>query len=269
MELKHPSLAYLFRFVLARRLLNGLSGGHFLEVGVGRGRFYLELASRGFRGTCLDLNPSVIQLHRQQSPTVEGIHFLNSNFETIQESFDLIIAFEVLEHYLDDLGCLKKWQLRLKPGGRLIFSVPAHMRQWTVNDDLAGHVRRYEKAGLLETIKAANLKVESLWCYGYPILNLTYRYSLLFKKSGRRQANFDGNHSTALTEGSTCMLSMERTAQSGNFVFGNWLERFFLESIWRPFLVWQRRSLLQDRGVGYLVRCRALDEGTGIGGTTQ
>ncbi len=268
MGLKHPSLAYLFRFVLARRLLDGLPGGRFLEVGVGRGRFFLELARRGFQGECLDLNPALIQMHQQQKPpTVEGIHFLNSNFEMIRECFDLIVAFEVLEHYLDDLGCLKEWRLRLMPQGRLIFSVPAHMRQWTINDDLAGHARRYEKEVLLEKIKAANLKVESIWCYGYPILNWTYRFSSLCKKTGWSQTSFEGDQSAALNEGRTCMLSMERTAQSGNFAFGNWLEILFQESIWRPFLAWQERSLLLDQGVGYLVRCRAQEEGTGIGGT--
>jgi 2-polyprenyl-3-methyl-5-hydroxy-6-metoxy-1,4-benzoquinol methylase len=268
MGLKHPSLAYLFRFVLARRMIDDLPGGRFLEVGVGRGRFYLELARQGFWGKCLDLNPGLIQMHQQQpSPAIEGIQFLNINFEQIPDRFDLIVAFEVLEHYLDDLSCLKEWRLRLEPEGRLIFSVPAHMRQWTINDDLAGHVRRYEKEVLLEKIKAAELEVETLWCYGYPILNWTYRFSSSLKKAGPARRCIDRECSKEQTRDGLHMFSAEKTAASGNFAFGSRLESLFQEFLWRPFLTWQQRSLAQDWGVGYLVRCRAAGPGKGIGGT--
>ncbi|MGH2362888.1 MAG: class I SAM-dependent methyltransferase, partial [bacterium] len=157
----NPTLAYLYRRFLANRFLQEVPPGRFLEIGVGRGRFFEDLLGRGFRGLCLDLNRELIAQHAKLGGLKSGdIEFKAQNFFAIEERFDLIVAFEVLEHYEQDLDCLRKWLELLQPGGTLIFSVPAHMRQWTKNDTRAGHARRYEKKELLEKLETCGLQTE-------------------------------------------------------------------------------------------------------------
>ena len=45
-------------------------------------------------------------------------------------AFDLVMAFEVLEHIEDERGALASWVARVRPGGHLLLSVPAHHRRW-------------------------------------------------------------------------------------------------------------------------------------------
>ncbi len=58
-------------------------------------------------------------------------------------SFDLICLFDVLEHVEEDAQSLKALRTFLKPGGRLIISVPAYQWLWSMHDVRLHHKRRY------------------------------------------------------------------------------------------------------------------------------
>ena len=58
--------------------------------------------------------------------------------------FDLICAFDVIEHVEDDERALAELSRVASPGAALITSVPLHPAQWTDFDDFVGHRRRYE-----------------------------------------------------------------------------------------------------------------------------
>lgn len=62
--------------------------------------------------------------------------------------FEIICAFEVLEHLDDDEQMLKSMHASLKQNGKLIISVPAYMRHWTEWDRIVGHQKRYEPSEL-------------------------------------------------------------------------------------------------------------------------
>jgi SAM-dependent methyltransferase len=270
---KNPTLAYMFRKYLARQLVNDVPVGRFLEIGIGSGRFYEVLESLGFDGLCLDLNPRLIEEHQAgQSPSRERIRFLARDFFAVEENFDLIVAFEVLEHFQDDGACLRKWFEFLNPRGTLLFSVPAHLRQWTINDTRAGHARRYEKTELADKLKRAGFQVLIFWCYGFPILNWTYPFSQLLSKgdslSVRHVAesgslNIDAGTKlnsveSALQKPSSepFMASYSRTADSGARRFQCLSRWVFHEMLWWPFLKLQKPFLNGDLGIGYLVKCQ-------------
>jgi SAM-dependent methyltransferase len=262
MGMKHPSLAYLFRYVFARQMLEGLPPGRFLEIGVGRGEFFKELARRGFGGTCLDLNPLIIQNHlSKKTPDLGQIQFVCADFTSCQDRYDLLVAFEVLEHYLDDLACLQQWHSLLKDEGHLILSVPAHMNLWTGNDTRAGHARRYERKELEQKMVQCGFETEFFWAYGYPVLNWSYRFSSFFKREQPSLKSSEGKTTGVNLEsvsGSRRTMEEEKTRRSGNFHFGSLVEFFFQEVFWCPFWSSQRKGLLKDDGVGYLLRCRKL-----------
>jgi SAM-dependent methyltransferase len=267
----NPSPAYLFRRHLACRLLETVPPGRFLEIGVGSGRLYEDLKRRGFSGLCLDLSEDLIQDHqRHTSHAGSTVVFQVGDFFLLREQFDLLIAFEVLEHYEADDLCLAKWVRLLRPQGTLIFSVPAHMRQWTRNDTRAGHARRYEKTDLIRKLSASHLHLDTFWCYGFPVLNLTYPLSSVLMKSQEEDLNPMSGQQRAIgsrglaevlagqdaENATSCAADLARTSQSGRPKFSRASSWFFQEWLWMPFLQLQRVFLKADLGTGYIVKCR-------------
>ncbi|TLM63133.1 MAG: class I SAM-dependent methyltransferase [Deltaproteobacteria bacterium] len=73
--------------------------------------------------------------------------------------FDVIGAFDVLEHIDEDDRVLAAFHRALRPGGGVILTVPQHRWLWSRNDENACHVRRYERAELSRKLAAAGLRV--------------------------------------------------------------------------------------------------------------
>ena len=75
-------------------------------------------------------------------------------------SFDLVGLFEVLEHVPQDEQLLAEVARIVRPGGRLVVSVPLKMEHWNAFDKFAGHVRRFEPEELRGKLAAARFDVE-------------------------------------------------------------------------------------------------------------
>ena len=69
--------------------------------------------------------------------------------------YDLIGAFDVIEHIADDHAAMLSIAKRLKPGGKLVMTVPAHQWMWSAHDVVNHHVRRYSKRPLQRLIEAS------------------------------------------------------------------------------------------------------------------
>ncbi len=82
------------------------------------------------------------------------------------QSFDLVCAFDVIEHVEDDQRAFTEISRVLKEDGVLIFSVPLHARFWTAFDEFVGHVRRYEPAQLMAILQKHNLVLEKSAVFG-------------------------------------------------------------------------------------------------------
>lgn len=82
---------------------------------------------------------------------------------------DVLCAFEVLEHIEDDLGALRAWLTRARPGALAVFSVPADPHRFSTTDELVGHYRRYTDDGLAQLLRDAGLEQVHLRRYGMPL----------------------------------------------------------------------------------------------------
>jgi SAM-dependent methyltransferase len=82
------------------------------------------------------------------------------------QQFDLVCAFDVIEHITDDQRVFGELSRVLKDNGVLICSVPVHARLWTAFDDWVGHVRRYDPPQLLAILAGNRLTVEQTAVYG-------------------------------------------------------------------------------------------------------
>src|SRR5690606_25250607 len=72
-------------------------------------------------------------------------------------SFDIVLSLDVLEHIERDEVALSQWVSILKPGGKLVLSVPAHQRKWSNGDVWAGHFRRYDKEPIRQLVEKVGL----------------------------------------------------------------------------------------------------------------
>jgi SAM-dependent methyltransferase len=81
-------------------------------------------------------------------------------------TFDLVCAFDIVEHVDDDDLALSEISRVSAPGGAFLLSVPLHPSRWTAFDEFVGHRRRYEPAQLLAKLGAHAFEVESSAVYG-------------------------------------------------------------------------------------------------------
>ncbi len=80
--------------------------------------------------------------------------------------FDLICAFDVIEHVDDDERALAELARVAAPGAALITSVPLHPAQWTSFDDFVGHRRRYEPTELIAKLARHGITIERSAVFG-------------------------------------------------------------------------------------------------------
>jgi SAM-dependent methyltransferase len=70
-------------------------------------------------------------------------------------SFDLVMAFDVLEHIEDDQGALRELRRVVRPDGALVVTVPAYRWLWSQHDETHHHVRRYTRRALRAAAEAS------------------------------------------------------------------------------------------------------------------
>lgn len=138
---------------------------HILDIGTGSGGMIPLLLRHGHL-VASEPDEQTLRLTREKyaefSPAVEFIHGSWENLNLDDERFDLLTAFDVLEHCPDDRVALRQWRKWLKPDGRLFLTVPAFACLWGRNDELSRHYRRYTKATLLQALTEASFTVQKI-----------------------------------------------------------------------------------------------------------
>jgi SAM-dependent methyltransferase len=156
------------RWSVVRRLLDEIRPATVLELGCGQGGFGARLAERSRYVGCEPDAESCAVAQRRIEPL--GGQVLHGTSELVGDrTFDLVCAFEVLEHIEDDAGTLASWAEHLGPGGALVVSVPAWPDRFGPMDEVVGHYRRYtpeQLGGLL--LKAGCAEVRHV-LYGWPL----------------------------------------------------------------------------------------------------
>jgi SAM-dependent methyltransferase len=147
-------------------------GGDVLDAGAGNGGFAIFAAKAGNRALGLSFSPGEMGAAERRAALcgassasfeVRDLRTLDDNAE-LHGRFDQIICFEVLEHLLDDAGVLRDLADALRPGGRVLITVPSHDHPPLFREEISpvedgGHVRwGYSEEGLREVARAAGLR---------------------------------------------------------------------------------------------------------------
>jgi SAM-dependent methyltransferase len=126
-----------------------------------------------------------------------GAHFCRAVGTAIpfrDGAFDLVLASDVLEHIGDDARAANEIRRVLRPGGSLIFSVPAHPWLFGPHDVALRHHRRYTRRAIRRVLEGAGLTVSWLSYWNtvlFPVVvagRLVRRFSTAGAKSDTRDA---------------------------------------------------------------------------------
>jgi SAM-dependent methyltransferase len=126
-----------------------------LDVGCGWGGLTCRLAAHGrVRG----VEPS--EAAREEAAR-RGLTVLAGSAEALpaeDQSIDVALVSDVLEHLDDDLVALREVHRVLRPGGVAVITVPAYAWLYSAHDRALEHRRRYSRRRLVEAVRAAGLE---------------------------------------------------------------------------------------------------------------
>lgn len=158
-------------FVARRRIVDALlrhycppgSERRILDVGTGTGAM-LEVLSR--YGVVTGIESSADASSWYGELVRDGVslaHSTATSLPFVARSFELITAFDVLEHIEDDAASAKEIHRALRDGGTLLCTVPAHPWLWSDFDDYSRHCRRYTAATLRRLLTRADFQIERMF----------------------------------------------------------------------------------------------------------
>lgn len=137
-----------------------------LDLGCNDGGLTDKIAKRGNEVLGVDL-PRVIEIAKKKYPSLKFLAFdLSQEFPWGDNSFDLIVAPEIIEHMVDDILFLKRCYRVLKKGGRLILTTPNMAYVRTRMRLLRGkysegetHIHQYTFATLRRRLEECGFKI--------------------------------------------------------------------------------------------------------------
>lgn len=150
----------------------------FADVGCGAGSTSLELCRRGLSGLGIDPSPEAVSITRNVlAPYVAAgryrvIH--GAAGEVAAPPVDAAVSMMVAEHMPDDIAFVRSVVALVRSGGQVIIGVPGRRDRWSYEDDVVGHLRRYERRDLECLLREAGLEDVTVWSVAVPVANLLF-----------------------------------------------------------------------------------------------
>ena len=147
------------RLLKAYYAVESLVSGDILEIGCGEGRGVDLIAPLGKSYVAVDKIGPVIQELQSKYPELKFIQMRLPPLEgLVDESYDTIVSFQVIEHIKKDKYYLEEIYRLLKPGGKAIISTPNKNYSLTRNP---WHIREYVPQELIDLCSPVFDRVEA------------------------------------------------------------------------------------------------------------
>jgi SAM-dependent methyltransferase len=129
--------------------------GRVLDVGCGTGLILKTLDK--WEPTGIDFSHLALEFSRRRGAR----NLIQGNVVELpfaDNSLDLILALDLIEHIEDDRRIVAEFHRVLRPGGCLIATVPAHQFLWSDHDIALHHFRRYSYKGFRRLLRGAGFR---------------------------------------------------------------------------------------------------------------
>jgi SAM-dependent methyltransferase len=224
---------------MLQQLLAGVpDASSFVEVGCGMGALASRLADR-YQYVGYEPDEQCFSIARSRIGG-RGVVINDVLPAAPTDLFHILGAFEVLEHQEDDRAALTAWRRWIRPSGHLMLSVPANQDRFAAADVMAGHYRRYDRAGLVRLLEECGFDEVAVWAYGFPL-----GYALEFAR----------NHLASRAQAEPRSYET-RTAASGRFHQPSDRAATLLRIGTAPFRVMQRPFRRTSLGTGLIAMAR-------------
>jgi SAM-dependent methyltransferase len=147
------------RHLLGRRI-EGLRPGTALDIGAAGGGNTRVLRRAGWSVCALEYGADGAEVAAER-----GLSVVRGDATALpvdDNSLDLVVAFDVLEHILDHDTAVAEVHRALRPDGTFLIAVPADPRLWSEHDVAVDHVRRYTRVTLREVLERNGFDVDSM-----------------------------------------------------------------------------------------------------------
>jgi SAM-dependent methyltransferase len=131
-----------------------------LDIGCGIGGIVGALESiSNLRLTGSEIYLSGLRYARSRLPGVKFIQ-LDATRIPFRDQFDIVGAFDVLEHIEADEQVMRSVSKALRPGGLFLITVPQYPWMWSHLDEMVHHKRRYTRSELVSKLRNAGYTIE-------------------------------------------------------------------------------------------------------------
>jgi SAM-dependent methyltransferase len=173
---------------LLKRYLPAAAEPRLLEVGCGTGG-NLALLQRFGRVDAAEYDPEARAAAVRKSGLAIRVCALPDRLDAADGHYDFVVLLDVLEHVADDVGSLRLLKGKLRPGGRLLVTVPALPWLWSAHDVHHHHFRRYTRATLNSAAERAGLCIVRSGYFSTLLLPLIVVARLVKKAFGNESAD--------------------------------------------------------------------------------
>jgi SAM-dependent methyltransferase len=151
---------YRERRHLLAQAIEGMPPGRALDVGAAGGGNTRVLRAHGWDAAALEYGSDGAEVaHGRGLPTMRSDA---TSLPLADDSLDLVVAFDILEHLVDDDAAVREVHRVLKPSGTYLVAVPADPRLWSSHDEAVHHVRRYTRTTLVTLLERGGFDVTSV-----------------------------------------------------------------------------------------------------------
>jgi len=173
---------------------------NFFEIGCGTG-YVLSALRKKFPHYNLSGSDIYIAGLHYASARVKDAKLFQMDARKIPftEEFDIIGAFDILEHIEEDERVLAEINKALKKSGMIILTVPQHPFLWSQFDEHACHVRRYTKRELVGKLRRTGFKIvriTSCVTFLLPLMAISRISGVRHKKNYRPLGELEIGHAT-------------------------------------------------------------------------